>query len=50
MNGSTVTQIDRLARLQIQDRTATAARYRSRRSLRRAAAQWGRRPADAFGR
>jgi hypothetical protein len=50
MNGSTFTDIERLARLQIHDRTADAARYRSRRGLRRLGAQSRRRHADTVSR
>ncbi|HYJ70134.1 MAG TPA: hypothetical protein VEX15_20980 [Nocardioidaceae bacterium] len=50
MNGTTFTDIERLARLQIHDRTSDAARHHSRRSLRRLAAQRRRRLADALAR
>jgi hypothetical protein len=50
MNGTSFTAIERLARLQIHDRTAEAARYRSPRTLRRIAAQGRRHLTDAIGR
>jgi hypothetical protein len=50
MYGTTATDIEQIARLQIQDRTSYARGQRLRRSLRGAAAGPKRRLADALGR
>ncbi len=50
MNATTYTDIERLARLQIRDRTAETARYRSPRTIRWIAASGRRHLTDAIGR
>jgi hypothetical protein len=50
MYGTTLTDVERVARLQIHDRTAYAQGKRLRRSVRRTGASSKRRLADALGR